>query len=80
MPVTIGVLKETVAGETRVALVPEVVSRFTALGARLLVENGAGEAAAIPDALFEGVEFSPSPESILFPKRYSVYGAAARQH
>jgi NAD(P) transhydrogenase subunit alpha len=65
MPVTIGVLKETVTGETRVALVPEVISKFAGLGATLLVENGAGDAAAIPDSLFADVELSPNPQGIL---------------
>ena len=65
MPVTIGVLKETIAGETRVALVPEVIAKFTSLGAQLLVEHDAGAAAAIPDELFEGVELSPNPAGIL---------------
>jgi NAD(P) transhydrogenase subunit alpha len=65
MPVTIGILKETTAGETRVALVPEIISKFTGLGAQLLIETGAGEEARIPDALYEGAEFSPNPQGIL---------------
>ena len=39
MPITIGVVKETAPNETRVALVPEVTAKFTALGARVLVER-----------------------------------------
>ena len=39
MPAIIGVLKETTAGETRVAIVPEVISKFTGLGAQLLIET-----------------------------------------
>lgn len=65
MPVTIGVLRETTEGETRVALVPEVISKFTALGAQLLIENGAGLAAKIPDNLYADVDFSPNPQGIL---------------
>ncbi|MCP4000760.1 MAG: Re/Si-specific NAD(P)(+) transhydrogenase subunit alpha [Gammaproteobacteria bacterium] len=65
MPVTIGVLKETTAGETRVAIVPEVINKFIDLGAQLLIETGAGEEARIPDALYEGAEFSPNPQGIL---------------
>ena len=42
MPVTIGVLKETVRGENRVAVVPEVATRLMGQGARVLVERGAG--------------------------------------
>ena len=49
MPVRIGVPKETVAGETRVAVVPAVAERFAALGAEVLVERGAGSASYFPD-------------------------------
>ena len=46
---TIGVLRETVAGESRVAVVPEVVPRLTALGAAVLIESGAGSGAHFAD-------------------------------
>jgi NAD(P) transhydrogenase subunit alpha len=50
--VLVGVPKESVAGERRVALVPEVVRRVTARGVDVLVEAGAGAGAIIPDALY----------------------------
>ena len=46
----VGVPRETAAGESRVALVPEVVSRLVPAGFEVLVEGGAGEAASFPDA------------------------------
>jgi len=49
----IGVPKETVEGERRVALVPEVVRKLTGSGLDVLVERGAGAEAMIPDAQFE---------------------------
>jgi len=49
----VGVAKETAPGERRVALVPEVLGKLTAVGLRLLVERGAGAGAAIPDAAYE---------------------------
>ena len=49
----IAVLKETAAGETRCAAIPETVKKFVALGAEVSVERGAGEAASIADAEFE---------------------------
>jgi NAD(P) transhydrogenase subunit alpha len=49
----IGVPKESVAGERRVALVPEVVRKLTAQGHHVVIERGAGAAAMIPDAQFE---------------------------
>ena len=48
----IAVLKEA-AGETRCAAIPETVKKFTALGAEMAVERGAGELASVPDADFE---------------------------
>jgi NAD(P) transhydrogenase subunit alpha len=49
----VGVPKERAAGERRVALVPELVSRLFADGFEVLVEQGAGEAASLPDAAYE---------------------------
>src|SRR3954451_6764461 len=49
----VGVPKETADGERRVAMVPDVVKRLQAKGVDVVVESGAGEAALIPDALFE---------------------------
>jgi NAD(P) transhydrogenase subunit alpha len=57
MPVVVGVLTETAARETRVAVVPEVAAKLRALGARVLIEHGAGALAHFPDALYADVEF-----------------------
>jgi NAD(P) transhydrogenase subunit alpha len=48
--VQIGVPRELEAGERRVALVPDAVSRLAAGGFDVVVEAGAGERAAFPDA------------------------------
>ncbi len=48
----IAVLKEA-AGETRCAAIPETVKKFTALGAEVAVEAGAGATASVSDAEFE---------------------------
>ncbi len=48
----IGVPTETAPGERRVALVPDGVRRLVDAGAEVLVESGAGERAAFPDALY----------------------------
>ena len=65
MPVTIGVLKETVRGENRVAIVPEVATRLAALGARVLLERGAGEAARFPDAQYKDASFADGAAAVL---------------
>ena len=49
----IGVLRETAAGERRVALVPDAVTKLVAAGHAVVVERGAGVAAGFPDALYE---------------------------
>jgi NAD(P) transhydrogenase subunit alpha len=49
----IGVPKESVAGERRVALVPEVVRKLAGQGHDVVVQRGAGAAAMIPDSQFE---------------------------
>ncbi|QWC56368.1 NAD(P)(+) transhydrogenase (Re/Si-specific) subunit alpha [Erythrobacter sp. 3-20A1M] len=49
----IAALRERAPGETRVALTPETVRKFAALGADVAVETGAGETAAIFDAAYE---------------------------
>ncbi|WP_120076632.1 NAD(P) transhydrogenase subunit alpha [Aurantiacibacter odishensis] len=62
----IAVLKERAAGETRVAATPETVKKLAALGASLAVEEGAGEAAAIPDAAYAeaGAEVGPAAKVV----------------
>jgi NAD(P) transhydrogenase subunit alpha len=48
----VGVAKETLPGERRVALVPEAIGRLGAAGLEVLVETGAGSGAQIPDQAF----------------------------
>lgn len=49
----VGVPKESVSGERRVALVPDVVRKLTAKDVEVVVEPGAGEHAALLDEAFE---------------------------
>ncbi|MBL8243147.1 MAG: Re/Si-specific NAD(P)(+) transhydrogenase subunit alpha [Rhodanobacteraceae bacterium] len=49
MSLTIGVPREVVAGEKRVATVPEVVEKLIKLGFKVAVESGAGDAANCSD-------------------------------
>ena len=49
----VGVPRETAAGERRVALVPDVVSRLTGAGFTVVVERGAGMAAGFADEDYE---------------------------
>jgi NAD(P) transhydrogenase subunit alpha len=58
----ISVLSESEAAESRVAATPETVKKYTALGAEVVVQAGAGAAAGIPDAEFAaaGAVIAPS--------------------
>jgi NAD(P) transhydrogenase subunit alpha len=58
MPVVVGVLTETAAQETRVALVPEIATKLKTIGVRVLIERGAGAQAHFPDTLYADAEFS----------------------
>ncbi len=49
----IGIPRETVAGEARVAITPDVAKRLTGKGFAVLVERGAGEAAHFGDADYQ---------------------------
>jgi NAD(P) transhydrogenase subunit alpha len=54
--VQIGVPRETVEGERRVALVPEVVGKLKGQGLDVVVQRGAGAGALIPDEQYEEAE------------------------
>jgi NAD(P) transhydrogenase subunit alpha len=48
----VGVVAESVAGETRVAATPETVGKLIGLGYEVVVESGAGEKASFTDEAF----------------------------
>ena len=58
MSVVAGILRETAAQETRVAVVPEIATKLKSLGVRVLMERGAGASAHFPDASYTDAEFS----------------------
>lgn len=51
--VRVAVPRETIPGETRVALVPESVGRLARAGVEVVVERGAGEPASVSDEAYE---------------------------
>jgi len=55
MPLTIGVPRETFAGEKRVAAAPEVVEKLIKLGFSVRIQSGAGDAANFSDSSFVAV-------------------------
>jgi H+-translocating NAD(P) transhydrogenase subunit alpha len=62
----VAVPREHGAGERRVALTPDAVARLEPLGVKVLVETGAGAAAALPDALYRdaGATIAGSAEGL----------------
>jgi NAD(P) transhydrogenase subunit alpha len=54
MSLTIGVPRETIDGEQRVAIAPEVVTNLGKLNVNVLIESGAGDSAYTPDSKFQG--------------------------
>jgi len=63
---SIAVPRETVPGEKRVALVPEVAGRLVKQGMAVTVERGAGEAARFQDPAYTaaGAVLAPDPDSV----------------
>jgi len=59
--IKLGVLKETAAGEKRVALVPDHIPGLSNAGLTVLVEEGAGEASGFTDQEYQnkGAEIQP---------------------
>lgn len=62
----VGVPAEIAPGETRVALVPELVARLHKAGATVVVQSGAGAAAGFPDAAYEaaGARLEPGAPAV----------------
>jgi len=62
----VAVPKETVAGEHRVALVPDAVARLIKAGAVVAVESGAGTAAGYEDAAYAaaGAQLAPDAAAV----------------
>ncbi|RUL69723.1 NAD(P) transhydrogenase subunit alpha [Dyella choica] len=62
MSITVSALRETAAGERRVAITPEVAKKLRGKGLRVLLEQDAGRAAGFPDASYADVEFGSVAE------------------
>ncbi len=51
--ITIGIPREIMPGERRVAAIPDTIGKMINAGAKVIVENGAGEGAYIDDAQYK---------------------------
>lgn len=68
MPITIGIPRESRAGERRVAMVPGVAARLQSEDIQIVVESGAGEAAYVSDDAY-------SDQEVQVVSREDVFGA-----
>ena len=73
----IAVLKERAPGEARVAATPETVRKFTALGANMAVEEGAGAGASIPDVAYREAGAEVAAAAAVVKDADIVLGVAA---
>lgn len=64
-PIKIGALRETVPGERRITMTPDVAKRYQALGAELWLEKGIGASMFLPDAAFPAGNFVASGREVL---------------
>jgi NAD(P) transhydrogenase subunit alpha len=62
MTITVGALRETAAGERRVAITPEVAKKLRGKGVRVLLEHAAGTAAGFPDGAYADAEFADAAQ------------------
>jgi H+-translocating NAD(P) transhydrogenase subunit alpha len=63
--VTISTVRETVPGERRVALTPDVAKKLKAKAVKLLIEHDAGAMASFPDAAYLDTEVAADAKSVL---------------
>jgi NAD(P) transhydrogenase subunit alpha len=62
MPTTVAALRETAAGERRVAITPEMAKKLQGKGLRVLLERGAGASAGFPDEVYANTDFASAGE------------------
>ncbi|MBR0344325.1 MAG: NAD(P)(+) transhydrogenase (Re/Si-specific) subunit alpha, partial [Rudaea sp.] len=65
MSITISTVRETVPGERRVALTPDVAKKLKAKQVNLVIEHGAGTLASFPDATYKDVEIAADAHAAL---------------
>ncbi|WP_133595300.1 NAD(P) transhydrogenase subunit alpha [Azoarcus indigens] len=64
MPLLLGVASETLAGERRLPVVPDVLKKYQSLGVVLQMQQGAGRPAHYGDDAFAGVSWSADAASV----------------
>ena len=65
MPVAVAVVRESAAGERRVALTPETAKKLKSRGAAVVLERGAGASAYFADGAYVDCEAAPDARAAL---------------
>jgi len=65
MPITVGTVRETVPGERRVALTPDVAKKLKAKSVKLLIEHDSGKLSSFPDDSFKDTEVAGDANAVL---------------
>ena len=60
MALLLGVPAEAIAGERRLSVVPDVVKKYLGLGAKVVIQSGAGKPAHLRDDMFADVQLASS--------------------
>ena len=77
MGLSIGVLKETLPGERRVAITPKVIDVLTKAGAEVLIEAGAGLDSGFPDEDYTAKGAKIAPAAAGSRRRNGLVGSLA---
>ncbi|MBS0432673.1 MAG: NAD(P) transhydrogenase subunit alpha [Proteobacteria bacterium] len=64
MPTTVACLRETAAGERRVAITPETAKKYKARGLQVLLESGAGRSAGFLDGAYADARCADAGEVV----------------
>ncbi|WP_031346522.1 NAD(P) transhydrogenase subunit alpha [Thauera terpenica] len=64
MSIRIGIPSETMPGERRLSVVPDVVKKYQGLGAQVLMQSGAGVPAHYRDDAFAGIDFAADAQAL----------------
>jgi NAD(P) transhydrogenase subunit alpha len=64
MPAAVAVVRESAAGERRVAVTPEVAKKLKSRGADVVLEHGAGASAYFADAAYAGCETTDARDAL----------------
>src|SRR3546814_10969270 len=77
----LGIPRESLPGETRVAATPETVKKYIQAGHQVILEQGAGLAARYPDQAYQdaGAQIADAAQALACPVVLKVRSPSARE-